>query len=90
MQAGIHEVFVEKLAQAVEGLKVGDGFEAGVTQGPLINRPAADKVRTILSQTMPYITYLKRITLKLSLNLQNISRRVFQKLILFQRYYQNS
>ena len=32
------------LVAAVEKLKVGDGVEAGVTTGPLINRAAVDKV----------------------------------------------
>jgi succinate-semialdehyde dehydrogenase/glutarate-semialdehyde dehydrogenase len=43
-QAGIHDAFVQKLAEAVKKLKVGDGTEAGVTQGPLINKDAIDKV----------------------------------------------
>ena len=43
-QAGIHDAFVEKLASAVGKLKVGNGVEAGVQQGPLINADAIDKV----------------------------------------------
>ncbi len=43
-QAGIHDAFVQKLAEAVKKLKVGDGTEAGVQQGPLINREAVEKV----------------------------------------------
>ncbi|WEK49230.1 MAG: NAD-dependent succinate-semialdehyde dehydrogenase [Candidatus Kaistia colombiensis] len=43
-QAGIHDAFVEKLTAAVDKLKVGDGVEAGVSQGPLINDKAILKV----------------------------------------------
>jgi succinate-semialdehyde dehydrogenase/glutarate-semialdehyde dehydrogenase len=40
----IYDVFVEKLGKAVRDLKVGDGFENGVTVGPLINMAAIEKV----------------------------------------------
>ncbi len=43
-QAGIHDSFVEKLSSAVSKLKVGNGAETGVQQGPLINAEAIDKV----------------------------------------------
>jgi len=43
-QAGIYDAFVEKLAQAVRALKVGNGVEAGVQQGPLIKPAAVEKV----------------------------------------------
>jgi succinate-semialdehyde dehydrogenase/glutarate-semialdehyde dehydrogenase len=45
VQSGIHDAFVERFAAAISAMKVGDGFEDGVDQGPLINRAAADKVR---------------------------------------------
>lgn len=44
VQDSIHDVFVEKLKQAIENLKVGDGFEEGVDQSALINEAAAEKV----------------------------------------------
>ena len=44
VQDGVHDAFVEKLKAAMEKLKVGDGFEEGVTQAPLINAGAAKKV----------------------------------------------
>ena len=44
VQDGIYDEFSQKLAQAVEKFVVGDGFEAGVTQGPLINEAAVQKV----------------------------------------------
>ena len=43
-QDGIYDEFVSRLAQAVSGLKVGNGMDDGVTQGPLINPAAVDKV----------------------------------------------
>ena len=44
VQDGVYEQFAEKLANAVAGLKVGNGFESGVTQGPLIDGNALAKV----------------------------------------------
>jgi succinate-semialdehyde dehydrogenase/glutarate-semialdehyde dehydrogenase len=44
VQDGVYDEFAEKLAEAVKGLKVGFGLEEGVTQGPLINLAALDKV----------------------------------------------
>jgi succinate-semialdehyde dehydrogenase / glutarate-semialdehyde dehydrogenase len=44
VQSGVYEEFSAKLAQAVGGLRVGNGLEAGVTQGPLIDMKAVEKV----------------------------------------------
>src|SRR3954451_24337085 len=44
VQDGVYDAFAEKLKAAVEALKVGDGMEPGVTQGPLINADAVKKV----------------------------------------------
>lgn len=45
VQAGVYDAFAEKLKAAMaEQLKVGNGLEAGVTQGPLINEAAVEKV----------------------------------------------
>src|ERR1700729_3963027 len=43
-QDKIYDQFVEKLSNKVAAMKIGDGTEAGVTQGPLINMEAVDKV----------------------------------------------
>ena len=40
----VYDAFAAKLAERVRALKVGDGTEPGVMQGPLINRDALDKV----------------------------------------------
>jgi succinate-semialdehyde dehydrogenase / glutarate-semialdehyde dehydrogenase len=44
VQDGVFDAFVAKLKTAVEALKVGNGMEPGVTQGPLINADAVAKV----------------------------------------------
>ncbi|MGV7217429.1 NAD-dependent succinate-semialdehyde dehydrogenase [Bradyrhizobium sp. UFLA05-112] len=44
VQDGVYETFTAKLKAAVEKLQVGDGMEAGVSQGPLINHDAVLKV----------------------------------------------
>ncbi|MEZ5477350.1 MAG: NADP-dependent succinate-semialdehyde dehydrogenase [Thiolinea sp.] len=44
VQEGIYDAFAEKLAAAVRELKVGNGLEEGVNQGPLINEAAVCKV----------------------------------------------
>ncbi|MDQ7988791.1 MAG: NAD-dependent succinate-semialdehyde dehydrogenase [Candidatus Dactylopiibacterium sp.] len=44
VQAGIHDDFVARLTQAVRGLRVGNGLEAGVQLGPLIDARAVEKV----------------------------------------------
>jgi succinate-semialdehyde dehydrogenase/glutarate-semialdehyde dehydrogenase len=43
-QAGIYDAFTEKLAKRVSELKVGNGVEPGVVQGPLITPDAVEKV----------------------------------------------
>ena len=45
VQEGVYDKFAEKLAEAVKKLKVGDGTEAGITTGPLINKAAVAKVQ---------------------------------------------
>ncbi|MFC3168238.1 NAD-dependent succinate-semialdehyde dehydrogenase [Paracoccus fontiphilus] len=44
VQAGVYDAFAQKLAAAVDKLRVGDGLEDGVTTGPLINEDAVEKV----------------------------------------------
>ncbi|MES9888786.1 MAG: NAD-dependent succinate-semialdehyde dehydrogenase [Candidatus Sedimenticola sp. 6PFRAG1] len=44
VQEGVYDAFAEKLAQEVNGLNVGDGTEAGIDQGPLINEAAVKKI----------------------------------------------
>jgi succinate-semialdehyde dehydrogenase/glutarate-semialdehyde dehydrogenase len=44
VQDKVYDAFAEKLAQRVNTLKVGNGMEAGVTTGPLIDTAAVAKV----------------------------------------------
>jgi succinate-semialdehyde dehydrogenase/glutarate-semialdehyde dehydrogenase len=44
VQDGVYDEFVARFSQAVSGLKVGNGIEDGVTQGPLIDMAAVAKV----------------------------------------------
>ena len=52
VQAGIYDQFAEKLAQAVQTLKVGNGLEAGITTGPLIDERAVQKVESHLQDAL--------------------------------------
>ena len=49
VQEGIHDACVEKLAAAVAALRVGNGVEDGVTQGPLIDDAAITKVEELVA-----------------------------------------
>ena len=51
-QAGIYERFVEKLTAKVAEMRVGNGFEAGVVQGPLIDDQALAKVEELLGDAL--------------------------------------
>ncbi|MDO8419807.1 MAG: NAD-dependent succinate-semialdehyde dehydrogenase [Rubrivivax sp.] len=44
VQAGVYDAFVQKLAAKAGGIQVGNGFQAGVNQGPLIDDAAIAKV----------------------------------------------
>jgi succinate-semialdehyde dehydrogenase/glutarate-semialdehyde dehydrogenase len=44
VQSGVYDAFVSKLETAVAGLKVGNGLDEGVNQGPLIDMTAVAKV----------------------------------------------
>ncbi|MBS9720781.1 NAD-dependent succinate-semialdehyde dehydrogenase [Tianweitania sp. BSSL-BM11] len=49
VQEGIYDAFVEKFSAAAAKLKIGDGTEAGVQQGPLIDEKAVEKVEELVS-----------------------------------------
>ena len=44
VQAGIHDAFAKALSDKVAAMKVGDGFEEGVAQGPVIDQQGFDKI----------------------------------------------
>ncbi len=52
VQAGVYDAFTAKLKTAVAALKVGNGMEPGVTQGPLINAEAVDKVEAHIKDAL--------------------------------------
>jgi succinate-semialdehyde dehydrogenase/glutarate-semialdehyde dehydrogenase len=52
VQAGVYDAFVEKLATAVAKLKVGPGIEPGVTQGPLIDQAAVEKMKEHIADAL--------------------------------------
>lgn len=49
VQSGVHDAFAAKLAEAVQRLTTGNGFDAGVTLGLLVDQDALAKVRTHLA-----------------------------------------
>ena len=49
VQDSVYDAFAEKLAVAVAALTVGNGVDAGVTQGPLIDDAALTKVSDMLA-----------------------------------------
>ena len=49
VQDSVYDAFVSRFSAAVGALRVGDGFEAGVTIGPLINMVAVNKVEEHIS-----------------------------------------
>ncbi|KAM8967789.1 succinate-semialdehyde dehydrogenase, mitochondrial [Pelodytes ibericus] len=53
IQKGIHDAFVKKLTELIQKeLHIGNGFEEGVTQGPLINENAVQKVEHHVSDAV--------------------------------------
>ncbi len=54
VQAGVYDIFAEKLRAAVEKLNVGDGLKEGVTTGPLINNEAVDKVEEHIKDVLDH------------------------------------
>jgi succinate-semialdehyde dehydrogenase/glutarate-semialdehyde dehydrogenase len=52
VQDGVYDAFAAKLKTAVEALKVGNGMESGVTQGPLINSDAVAKVEEHIADAL--------------------------------------
>ena len=49
VQAGIHDAFVARLVERTREMKVGDGREAGVEQGPMIDMDAVEKVEAFVA-----------------------------------------
>jgi succinate-semialdehyde dehydrogenase/glutarate-semialdehyde dehydrogenase len=54
VQDGVYDAFAAKLKTAVEALRVGNGMEPGVTQGPLINAEAVAKVEQHIADAVQH------------------------------------
>ena len=52
VQANVYDAFLDKLAKRVGQLKVGNGLEDGVVQGPLINAAAVSKVEAHIEDAL--------------------------------------
>src|SRR5260370_31040606 len=48
VQESVYDAFAAKLGERVAKLKVGNGFDDGVQQGPLINMEAVEKVERLI------------------------------------------
>ena len=51
-QEGVYDTFVQKLADKARAVKVGNGFEPGVAQGPLIDAQAMAKVEAHVADAL--------------------------------------
>ncbi len=54
VQGAVFDAFEAKLAARVKAMKVGNGADDGVTQGPLINAKAIDKVERLLADAVAH------------------------------------
>ena len=52
VQDGVYDAFVSKFAAKVKALRVGNGFEDGVVQGPLIEPAALEKVERHIADAL--------------------------------------
>ncbi|MEX8518403.1 MAG: NAD-dependent succinate-semialdehyde dehydrogenase [Leptothrix sp. (in: b-proteobacteria)] len=52
VQEGIYDQFVEKLAAKAAAIRVGNGFEAGINQGPMIDEQALTKVESHVADAL--------------------------------------
>jgi succinate-semialdehyde dehydrogenase/glutarate-semialdehyde dehydrogenase len=54
VQAGVYDEFIKRLSLAVSTLKVGNGVQADVTQGPLITQRAVEKVEAHIADAVAH------------------------------------
>jgi succinate-semialdehyde dehydrogenase/glutarate-semialdehyde dehydrogenase len=52
VQDSVYDAFVDKLAAKVRAIKVGNGFEAGITQGPMIDANAIAKIESHVADAL--------------------------------------
>ncbi len=49
VQSGIHDAFVARFVEKTEAMKIGNGLEVGVEQGPMIDTDAVEKVEEFIT-----------------------------------------
>jgi succinate-semialdehyde dehydrogenase / glutarate-semialdehyde dehydrogenase len=52
VQEGVYDTFIARLAEKARGIKVGNGFEAGINQGPMIDGNAIAKVEAHVADAL--------------------------------------
>jgi len=52
VHAAVHDAFVEKLSAAMSSIRIGNGMEPGVTQGPMINTRAVEKIQNLVKDAV--------------------------------------
>mgnify|MGYP003582424175 FL=1 len=52
VQAGVYDAFAEKLVAAVGQMKIGNGVDAGVQVGPLIDQKAVEKIESHIADAV--------------------------------------
>ena len=52
VQEGVYETFIARLTEKARGIKVGNGFEPGINQGPMIDGNAVAKVEAHISDAL--------------------------------------
>ena len=52
VQEGVYDTFIARLAEKARSIKVGNGFEAGINQGPMIDGNAIAKVESHISDAL--------------------------------------
>ncbi|TDD09522.1 aldehyde dehydrogenase [Nonomuraea deserti] len=55
VQAGVYDAFMERLAEAVRGVVVGDPLDESTEMGPLISAEHLDRVRGFVQEAAPYL-----------------------------------
>lgn len=52
VQSSVYDAFVAKLAEKAAAIKVGNGFEPGINQGPQIDEPSMQKIETLVADAV--------------------------------------
>ena len=52
VQEGVYDTFIARLAEKARGIKVGNGFEAGISQGPMIDANAIAKIESHIADAV--------------------------------------